>query len=357
MNSIELKYNHRAFAPKCHNAARKFLLCLVAIAISSAFSACKDATTQALLKKGSSGKTQEVLVVIDHQYYQGSTYHLIDSILAGEQDGLNQPEARFDIANIPISSFENADMFRSHHNVIICDIKPDNPNKVYCHTDRFAEPQVIFDIAAKDQAGLDSLLRHYASRMLEDLFTTEYRRIEKVYTKDFHPEIMATIRKHFGFNVVIPTEYMIAPPVTGDFMWIRKETKDYSQNIFIQVEPYLFEDQLTQAVMLDHLDTMMKHHVPGPADGSYIGTERRVPFHTRATQVGGQYAMELRGNYRCFGDFYGGPFVSYFVITPDRREVVIITGLLYSPRKAKRDLLMQVDGICRTLSFDTVTTK
>ncbi len=355
MNHSEQKYCGDAFSLRRKNAARQVLLGLAACLIAATFSACKNTTTQALLKKSSSGKTQELLLVIDHEHYQGSTFHIIDSLFAGEQDGLNQPEPRFDIANIPLSSFENADMFRSHHNVIICDIKPENPNKVYRHVDRFAAPQIVYDFAATSQASLDSMLLRYAPRILDDLFATEYRRIEKVYTKDFHPEIMASIQKHFGFKVVIPTEYMIAPPVTGDFMWIRKETKDYSQNIFIQVEPYLNENQFTEAVLLNHIDTMMKHHVPGPADGSYIGTERRLPFHTKVTKVQGQYAMEVRGNYRCFGDFYGGPFVTYAVLSPDKREVVLITGLLYSPRKDKRDLLMQVDGICRTLTFDTKT--
>ncbi len=356
MNYSQPQYFRGAFVPTGTNVARKLLLCLAACLMAATFSACKDAATQALLKKSSSGKTQELLLVIDHDNYQGNTFHLIDSLFAREQDGLNQPEAMFDIANIPISSFENADMFRSHHNVIICDIKPENPNKVYRHVDRFAAPQIVYDFAATDPATLDSLLLRYAPRILDDLFATEYRRIEKVYTKDFHPEIMALIQKHFGFKVVIPSEYVIAPPVCGDFMWIRKETKDYSQNIFIQVEPYLNENQFTQEVMLNHLDTMMKRHVPGPADGSYIGTERRLPFHTKVTEMKGQYAVELRGNYRCFGDFYGGPFVTYAVLSPDRREVVLITGLLYSPRKDKRDLLMQVDGICRTLSFDTKST-
>jgi hypothetical protein len=330
---------------------RSLLLCAMLLCVL-AFSACKDTTTNGMSKKGSGGKTLELLLVANHDVYTGTTRQLLDSLFAHPQDGLNQPEPVFDIANIPVSSYENTEMFHSHRNVLICDVNVNNRNKVYRDVDKYAEPQIIYQFSASDSHALDSLLKHYYPMVLEDLYTMEYRRIERVYSKDFNPDIMNTIRKTFGFDVTVPSEYYIAPPVTNDFMWIRKETKDVSQDVLIQVEPYTSQSQFEEANLLNHIDTMMKRHVPGPADGSYIGTERRLMFYTYNRKIDNQYAKEIRGVYRCFGDFYSGPFVTYAVVTPDQKNIVLITAFVFSPRKDKRDLLMQVDGICRTIKFN-----
>ena len=173
----------------------------------------------------------------NHDVYAGSTRLLTDSLFAHPQDGLNQAEPIFDVVNIPISIYENTDMFRSHRDVVICDIDSANKNKVYKHGDKFAEPQIIYEFAARDRHALDSLLRRHYPAVLQDLYATEYRRIGSVYGKDFNPEVMQSIQKNFGFALTIPSEYVIAPPVTDDFMWIRKETKDFSQDVLIQWSP------------------------------------------------------------------------------------------------------------------------
>ena len=108
--------------------------------------ACGHKTTTST-KRGSSGKTLEVLLVADKETYSGDTKNLIDSLFRRPQVGMPQVEPIFDLVNIPVSSFRNTEMFQAHRNVILCDINPDNPNKVYFHTDQHAEPQVVFDCA------------------------------------------------------------------------------------------------------------------------------------------------------------------------------------------------------------------
>jgi len=52
-----------------------------------------------------------------------------------------------------------------------------------------------------------------------------------------------------------------------------------------------------------------------------------------------------------------GPFVCYSFVDPNNGQLVSLVGYVYSPSYrsksfSKRDLLMQVDGICRTLAYD-----
>ena len=85
--------------------------------------ACGHKTTTST-KRGSSGKTLEVLLVADKETYSGDTKNLIDSLFRRPQAGMPQIEPIFDLVNIPVSSFRNTEMFQVHRNVIICDIKP-----------------------------------------------------------------------------------------------------------------------------------------------------------------------------------------------------------------------------------------
>ena len=116
--------------------------------------------------------------------------------------------------------------------------------------------------------------------------------------------------------------------------------------------PYSDERQFDTAKIWNRLDTMMRREVPGPEEGSYMGTERRVALESRVVDFeGAKYCIETRGLWRLFGDFMGGPFVSYCLLSPDGKQIVELTGYVYCPRFNKRDYLMQVDGICRSIKW------
>ena len=180
----------------------------------------------------------------------------------------------------------------------------------------------------------------------------EYRRMKKVFGQTPNIKLINNIEKKYGFKLAIPEEFSLNKQV-DDFTWIRKEAKDFSLHIYINVAPAGDPKALEEATILDNLDTLMKHYVSGPADGSYQGTERRDFFYTREAMIGDRKAMETRGLWRLFGDFMGGPFVCYTFLSPDEQQVVTLVGLVYSPSQRnkmvmKRDLLMQVDGICHS---------
>ena len=88
-----------------------------------------------------------------------------------------------------------------------------------------------------------------------------------------------------------------------------------------------------------------------------MNVERRMPFYTRKVDFeGSPYCVETRGCWRTEGDFMGGPFVNFVVLSPDNKQVVFLTGYIYYPSGrikslSKRDLLMQAEGICHSLRF------
>lgn len=316
--------------------------------------ACNGDNKSVMEKRGSSGKTLEVLFVSEKDVYSGSTKALVDSLFCSPQEGLLSPEPMFDLVNLPTSSFRNTDMFQVHRNVIMCDIHPENPNKVFYHRDPWSAPQVVFDFAVKDRETLDSMLLKYHDKMLQEIYRAEHLRVIKAYNSQAGKELRADFRKQFGFGLAFSNEFskcVVANP-TDDFAWIRKEAKDFSIGILVKVIPYEDKHQFDESVILDRIDSMMVN-VQGPADGSYMGLEKRVGFTTKQIEMGqSSYSVETRGCWRLFGDFMGGPFVSYSLLSPDGRQLITLCGYTYSPRFPKRDYLMQMESLCYSISFD-----
>ena len=304
-------------------------------------------------KPGSSGKTLELMVVAKNSVYSGSTKLVVDSIFASPQDGLNQPEPRFDVVQIAPSSFEKNAMFQSHRNILMLEIDPQGLNKVFLEQNKWASPQTVIRIAASDKRSLDSMLLSQSQRLLKEYYNMEYARMDKVFGQTPNVKLMNKIKEHYGFTITLPEEFALAK-MEDSFTWVRKEAKDFGLHVYIYTSPYDGnEAALTESVILDNLDTIMKRYVPGPAEGSYQGTERRDYFYTREAFIGNIKAVETRGLWRTFGDFMGGPFVCYTFPSPDNTQLVTLVGCVYSPSQRskmvmKRDLLMQVDGICHS---------
>lgn len=316
---------------------------------------CHSRQNEAILKKSSSGKTCEVLLAADKNVYIGDTKTLIDSILREDQPGLPQAEPRFDVVNIPVSSLRNTQMFQMHRNIVLCDVQPDNPDKVYISHDRWASPQVMVDIAASSDSSLRSLLRRYEGIIKKNIYQAEHQRIINAFHNLRNVELMQRVKERFGFTMTFSEDFRWAQTATDDpdFAWVHKETKDFSLGILIHTMPYRDESQFESARIDNRLDTLMRRKVPGPAEGSYMGTERRMEIeHARYDYTGSDYCIETRGLWRVFGDFMGGPFVTYTVLSPDRRQIVEVTGYVYCPRFDKRDYLMQVEGICNSIQWD-----
>lgn len=327
---------------------KKFIIIIAAAVL---FVACGGRQNEALKKKSSSGKTLEVLLVANKGQYYGMTRDLIDSIFRQPQDCLPQPEPRFDVVNIPVSSLHNAQMFRMHRNIILCELKADNPDKVYIERDKWASPQVVVGIEAKSEASLRDLLRKYEHRIVEAIYEAEHQRIINAFYNIRNVELMNRIKEKFGFDLTVSEDFMWASEDDG-FAWIRKETKDFSLGVLVNVTPYRNEDQFTPEKIYNRLDTIMRRHVPGPAEGSYMCTERRVePVTRKVDYEGSDYCIETHGLWRLQGDFMGGPYVNYSMLSPDGKNIIDLVGFVYCPRFNKRDYLMQVEGICNSLKW------
>ena len=327
----------------------------IALPVAAALlvAACGGRQNEALSKKSSSGKTQEVLLAANQGQYSGAAKALLDSIFKQPQGCLPQPEPRFDVVNIPVSSLKNTQMYQMHRNIVVCEVAPDNPDRVFISRDRWAEPQVVVEVMAKSDTSLQRLLRRHEPQIIDAIIDAEHLRIERAFRNVRNVDLMQRVKDKFGFQMTFSEDFRWATDDDG-FAWIRKETKDISLGVLINVTPYKNQEQLSFDKIHNRLDTIMRRHVPSPSADGYMGTERRVDFETRKVDFkGSTYCIETHGLWRLMEttDRMGGPFVSYSMLSPDGRDIIDLIGYVYAPRFNKRDYLMQVEGICNSLKW------
>jgi hypothetical protein len=77
-----------------------------------------------------------------------------------------------------------------------------------------------------------------------------------------------------------------------------------------------------------------------------------VPLLFNTFKMNGNYAAELRGQWKLENDFMGGPFVNLSILDVLQNRVVTLDGFVYAPSKDKRNFLRQVEAMLHSIKFD-----
>ncbi len=328
----------------------RILNCFSAIVLCSIlFAGCgKELSTKEKLTQGlpsSSGKTLEMLVVAPDELYKGD---LKDSILFNfqkTQKGLNQNEPLFDVIHLRTEGYVNSEMLQKHRNILIIDMKAGNPNQMYQEINKRVYPQAIYKLMVDNRDSLFAILTRFYPTIKYQYYKNEHDRIFNAYKRDENVEVVKKIQKTFDIKLPISNDFYLAKQ-TDDFFWLRKETKNESYNVMIYKMPFTSQNLFDKSKIIDIRNQIAKKYIPGPAEGSYMGTEEKhFDISTDTVKINGIVMIENRGLWRLFGDFMGGPFVNYVFQNPTTKDFVMIDCFLYSPKKSKRDLLMQLESI------------
>lgn len=329
-------------------AMKRIILAIAIVAMAVYLASCTNSMSGQ--KRGSSGKTLEVLVVANKNVYYGNVKDSILALFHQPQFGLNQPEQSFDVVNIPISSLESTDMFKSHRNIIVVSVADSNQNKVSKANDRWAQPQVVFEFKLSSRDSVMPFLKRYYPIIDQSIKECEHARILRAYRGVENYSLMQKLRDTFGFEITISNEYYLCD-IDSDFAWLRKETNDFSIGVIIRSLPYVKSADFEQKAILSNMDSTMKR-IPGFVDSSYMATDRRMDAETKRVDFNDMYCVETRGIWHLEGKGYlSGPYVNYTLLSPDGETIVMITGYAQAPGKNKRDYLMQAESICYTLKY------
>ena len=324
-----------------------FVLAALVLLASACFN--KDGSR----KVRSVGGTSEILVVTQNdEQWNGMIGDTIRSFFLQPQYGLPQPEAINKLAHINVSGLN--DMFKKHKCLLLVEINP-NLDKPVVETGEnvWSEPQRVMKIVAPDRTTWCQVFNDQKEAYKVMYDKVERDRIMSVLRPSNDVKITKRIKEKMGFSITIPSGFFISKD-EPDFMWLRKELDKNSFGILIYTTPYKDTLQLERDNLVTVRDRMTQRYVPGPADGSFMTTEKEFvpPVVSYISNYPTGFAAEMRGMWCLVGDYMAGPFVSYTFPDPKTGNLVTLEGYVYYPNHDKRDDLLQLQSILYSVRME-----
>lgn len=304
-------------------------------------------------KISSSGKTCEMIVVMNDVHWEAGPGEAVRQLFESPQPALPQEEPWMDIVHMVPKGF--GDLFQKHRNIIIAEFDPSlEKAKTEALHNVWSQPQVVIRILAPNDEAFVEEFNKRREQLFRLVRNSEYARLKKAYLSAPATLSQNRVKEKFNINLNIPLGFNIVLE-EPDFIWMKREASKYDQGIFIYKRPYTSINQLNDANIILLRDSLTRKYVPGPLPPekkiTYMAIELLFPPLRRETTIDGNYAVELRGEWKVEGDMMGGPFVNYTVIDTLRNNVIWLDGYVYNPGGDKRDALMHVEGVLQTLSI------
>ncbi len=309
-------------------------------------------------KPSSIGNTAEILVVLQNdQQWNNVIGQTLRKYFAADMYGMPQKEQLFNLLHINKNNF--SELFQKERNIFVVQIDPKlKAPKITVVKNKWAAPQLIFTLSAPSVESFVKTFKTKESYFIEKYMDFERARILDVFRTSLNDKVIKTIYKNFSFTLDVPAGFYTAK-VSPNFMWIRHEANRYSQGILIISVPYKDTTQFSRDKILTKIQEFQLHNIPGPTTGSFMTLDRKFVFPkaTRITDFPTGFAVEIRGLWRVQHDFMGGPFVSYTFLNKKTHRLVTLFGYVYYPNHKKRNLLLQVEAILRSVKFTIKTSK
>jgi len=321
---------------------------IVILLLVAAMVSCKNDGT--VLRKNITGKAGEMVVVISKKSWDDSPGKLIRETLAQPHIGLPQDEPLFDLIDVPHEAFK--DIFKSTRNIIQTSISSNVEQPGISFTDDvWAYPQATVQIKAKNKKQFEEIFNENKESILSYFVSAEKKRITNIYKNNYEKAVYNVLDRDFGVTMKVPPGFRIMEQ-KEDFIWFQYDTPEIFQGIVIYTYPFVSDSAFTVNYALPIRDSILKAHVPGPTDGSYMTTEKRIDQEFNIFKHNGNYASEMRGLWRVENDFMGGPYVALSELDVVNQKVISAFGFVYAPSKDKRNLLRQVEAMIYSLKLN-----
>ncbi|HKI89429.1 MAG TPA: DUF4837 family protein [Draconibacterium sp.] len=326
----------------------RFYTSLVSFFLILGMISCSDSGTERY--KNITGKAGEMVVVMSKESWNSAPGKLVRETLAQPQLALPQDEPIFDLINIPQAAFTS--VFQSTRNIIRTSISTNvDKEGITYNDDIWAYPQATVQITAKTPEQFVKLFSENKNKIVSYFLKAERERLTMSYEKYYEKTVYNVLNKDFNLTVKVPPGFVIADE-KKDFIWFKYETPEISQGIILYDFPYVSDSAFQIGYQLKVRDSVLEANVPGPTDGSYMTTERRINQVNNFFEHNGNYAGLMRGLWKVQNDFMGGPYVSLAELDASEQRVVVAFGYVYAPGKKKRNLLNQVQAMIYSMKFN-----
>lgn len=310
-------------------------------------------------KKTAQGSPYEVLVVCDGREWESPLGEELRTVLGTPVEMLNQVEPMFDIVRITARDFKH--LLPSYRNILKVLCSPEvKETAILAQYDVVASPQIVLTFQGPSTAAMVEYLRQNGESLLQVLEIAERNRTIEYARKQGAKALEKIVREEFDIELPISNGYLFRAE-SDDFVWASNEYPVASQGFFIYTHPFKGKASITTEALVKARNDFAKR-IPGPSDGSYMTTVKRIPNieddgyvdflpQRKVVKIDGREWIELRGFWEVERDFMGGPFVSYTTLDEREGELLTIDCYVYSPKYGKRNFLRPLEHLVYGVKF------
>jgi hypothetical protein len=324
-----------------------FFICVIPLIL---FSGCEGTGSQGKGLTSSSGRSGEVLIVCSDEQWKGALGDSLHAILMQPILGLSRDEPMFILSHISENRFKEA--YKKQRNIIFFTIDTTiEQTKIVVNHDTWAQPQLLIRVNAKNEQQTIETFSNCQTSIINYLMSSDIKRFQRAQRSNQDFYLSSEIEKLFDISIVIPDGFIFAVK-DSNFAWLRKDTKDWTQNILISVQNYTDTNQLKNKHIVRYRNACTQKYVFGTMEGSYvIVDEEYIPTFSEYIEFKEGYTIRTVGIWKMVRDFMGGPFVNITLLDAQRNRIITVDGFLYAPSNDKRDLLRQLEAILLSVKF------
>ncbi len=305
----------------------------------------KNATT------ASEGEINEISIIISDVLWNGEVGDSLRKKLAAPVDGLTLEEPIFTINQYHSQSFGGN--LRHGRNIIFVEKgeNEDGKRNFDFKQDKTCSPQNTFTLRGKNTAELLKAIQMHADEIIKTIRQTEIvvnqQRNEKAGLMD-----VSKFESQYGIAIKMPLAYK--PVLRNEsFLWLKKEISGGNTNMLLYRVPFTVIENKKDIInnIIKMRDSIGTRYIHGQEQGTYMVTEEAYSPYVFMTSFNDKRAFEMRGNWEMKNDFMNGPFVNYAIRDDKNKCYLVIEGFIYSPSSPKRDLIVELESIIKSVIF------
>lgn len=161
-----------------------------------------------------------------------------------------------------------------------------------------------------------------------------------------------TITDKFQITLSVPATYSLAMEKPG-FVWLKHDITSGSTSVLVYEVPFssTSRDHYMAANIMRIRDSIGKLYIHGSVPDTYMVTENSYAPYLSTITICNRKVYETKGSWQLDQDFMMGPFINYTILDKPGNRVLVLEGFCYAPSKEKRDLMLELEAILKSVQF------
>lgn len=302
-------------------------------------------STQTKILPSSTGARCEVVLVCTEKVWNSRALNPLKNELLRPQPGLPQPESYFSIMRIDPDNFRNV----IQRNKAIIIIEESDSAQFRWVRNMYAKPQNVALFTYTTFQDIYNLTARHRREIFEKFRAQDLESTRLTLLKSGAKWQDAT--KNHKLKILMPPGYSRVVHKDNFSMYFAQSAKTHHV-IMVHTRPWDPEGNMPDEWKIIGIrDSLTILHTQASRPGSYTVVDTTMRPLSRTINLNGRLTTEMRGLFKSVNDFLGGPFYTLVVFDEDRKLMVFIDAFMQAVGQNKRNMLMEMEVIARSIDF------